>query len=599
MANQYAWLHSNLDKYQFNTDEAKKLYEEFKGINITDEAQPSEDVMAKLVDCYDRFIKMFNNNPFSYKYGLKEFEIETSEFDYYFVKGNDGLVPVGYYRKKHQVESVLLLSEKIEKQNAKTVDIKAKLIESFEKESQSVNTEYEKFKKAKKASYLRGLIAVIASVLTIWYSISFFNITNLFEIIKSIGDKQEFINTVVSGMANMPIFADSGVAGWVWLMITHITLLIIVFSNIKNIKNEFVLTYKKNITAKFDKTTKSSINRINIQFEEALDKDTQALLSLARQGTSASIERELLSRIIKKVRYNLNIAKEFLKKEFSDIRGIKNNWTVFFFAIVACIGYFSYSLMADPQFKADFEQKSYELQVKMDNAFLRSKKIVQLTAENCPIYSSTSVDSKIKHTLPIWTEVELTEKKMIGEESWSKIKKITDTEVVSGWVPTVCTVPYNKVDYNNFVEVGIESADCSSYLVGQNTEYVPEFAYDWNRQTSWQDGDEYSTGEGEYITLNFAEATTINMIQIFPGNAKREDLYWKNERIKKAKLKFSNGKSVTYEFDDLFNEPFQTIWLNKPVETSFVTIEVVDVYSGEEYTDLCISEIHAYSMNQN
>ena len=128
MANQYVWLHSNLDKYQFNTDEAKKLYEEFKGINITDEAQPSEDVMAKLVDCYDRFIKMFNNNPFSYKYGLKEFEIETSEFDYYFVKGNDGLVPVGYYRKKHQVESVLLLSEKIEKQNAKTVDIKAKLM---------------------------------------------------------------------------------------------------------------------------------------------------------------------------------------------------------------------------------------------------------------------------------------------------------------------------------------------------------------------------------------------------------------------------------------------------------------------------------------
>ena len=86
---------------------------------------------------------------------LKEFEIETSEFDYYFVKGNDGLVPVGYYRKKHQVESVLLLSEKIEKQNAKTVDIKAKLIETFEKESQSVNTEYEKFKKAKKASLFR------------------------------------------------------------------------------------------------------------------------------------------------------------------------------------------------------------------------------------------------------------------------------------------------------------------------------------------------------------------------------------------------------------------------------------------------------------
>ena len=52
-----------------------------------------------------------------------------------------------------------------------------------------------------------------------------------------------------------------------------------------------------------------------------------------------------------------------------------------------------------------------------------------------------------------------------------------------------------------------------------------------------------------------------------------------------------------YEFDDLFNDPFQTIWLNKPVETDYITVEVVEVYSGEEYNDLCVSEIHVYRAN--
>ena len=597
--NPYIWLHRNLEKYQYNTENAKKLYDEYKNISFDENVQPSDEVMTKLVDCYDRFVKMFNNNPFGYKNGLKEFEIETAEFDYYFVKSNDSLVPVGYYKTKHPVESVLLLSEKIEKQKNKTIDIKTRLIETFEKESLSTSTEYEKFKKAKKANYFRASISAVASVLMIWYCVVFFKITNIIEIIKNIGDKQAFTDCVINGMSNMPIFPDSGVVGWVWLLIVHISLMIIAFANVKNIKNEYVLAYQKNTTAHVSKTTQESIKKINLQFETDLDSDTQTLLALTRQGKSAPLERGLIARIIKKVRNRLRIAKEYTQKEFVDIRGIKSNWTVFFFAVVMCLNYFSYTLLRDAEFKANFEIKCYEMQVKMDKAFLRSKKIVQITAENCPIYASTSVDSKVKYSMPIWTEVELEEKKTIGEESWSKIKKITDTEVVSGWVPTAYTIPYNKVDYSGFTEIPIVSSNSSSYLVGQNTEYVPEFAYDWNRQTSWQDGNEYDSGEGEYITLNFENTTTVNMIQIFPGNAKRDDLYWRNERIKKAKVKFSNGKSVTYEFDDMFDEPFQTIWLNKPVETDYITVEVVEVYAGEEYTDLCVSEIHAYSINQN
>lgn len=595
MTNQYVWLQSSLEKYQFNTEAARKLCEEFKSIKISADMQPNNEAMDKLINCYNRFLKMFNDNAFSYKYGLQEFEIETNEFDCYFVNTNEGMVPVGYYKKNHPVESVLLLNEKIEKLKNTTVDIKTHIVESLEKDSLEIEKEYEKYKKAKQANYFRASITAISGSLIICYSLFFLKTTNTFEIIKSLGDKQLLIDTITKGMQNMPVFSDAGVGGWLSLAIVHIALIIAVILNFKSIKNEYILAYQKAITERFKKTAQETVKKIHAQFDEILEGDTQELLILTRQGTSATVEKRNIARIIKKINKNLNIAKEYLKKGYAKIIGLKNNWLIVSFAIITCFLCFSYTILANPQFKMNFDQKIYGFQLDMERNSLRSKKIIQLTTEECPVYQSRSTNSKVKYTFPIWTEVELIAKKMVGEESWSKIKKITDNKVISGWVPTSNTVAYNKVDYDSFNEIKIVSATASSYLIGQNTEYIPELAYDWNRQTSWQDGNEYSTGEGEYITLEFEEPTLVNMIQVFPGNAKREDLYWKNERIKKAKLKFSNGLSVTYEFDDSYNEEFQTIWLNKPVETNFITLEVIDTYEGEEYTDLCVSEVHVYA----
>ena len=598
MANQYMWLRKNLDRYQYITDNAKKLYEEYKGISASEDVQPTDDVIDKLEDCYKRFIEMFNNNPYNYKNGLKESEIETNEFDCYFVTGTSGPVPVGYYKANRSVECVLLLNEKIEKQQKKTQDVKARLFETFENETKGVDTDFIKFTKAKKAKYIRAIVPTIACIMALWYGVKFLNITNVVTIIKSIGDAQQFTDAVTSGMSNMPFWNDTGVVGWFVLLIVHIFVIIIAIRSIKSIKKEYVLTHHKGITSKLYKKTKETVARINSEFEQNIANDTQKFQELARQGANGIIEKDHFANLISKIRKNIKIAKEYLKLDLTELRGIKSNYSVVFFAVIAVCMYFSYTIITDEICKAKIDTMSYDIQVKMDKSFLRSKKIVQLNAENCPIYSGTSTNSKVKNTLPIWTEVELKEKIIISGESWSKIKKITDTDIITGWVPTVYTVPYNKVEYNSFEEIGIIAASASSHLVGDKAEYLPEFAYDWNRQTSWQDGNEYSTGKGEYITFNFAETTTVNMIQIFPGNAKEEDLYWRNERIKKAKLKFSNDKSVTYEFDDSFTEAFQTIWLNKPVETDFVTIEILETYEGTEYTDLCISEVHMYKFKQ-
>lgn len=47
MVNQYMWLRKNLDRYQYITDNAKKLYEEYKGISVSEDVQPTDDVIDK------------------------------------------------------------------------------------------------------------------------------------------------------------------------------------------------------------------------------------------------------------------------------------------------------------------------------------------------------------------------------------------------------------------------------------------------------------------------------------------------------------------------------------------------------------------------
>ena len=76
-------------------------------------------------------------------------------------------------------------------------------------------------------------------------------------------------------------------------------------------------------------------------------------------------------------------------------------------------------------------------------------------------------------------------------------------------------------------------------------------------------------------------------------------MFYDNARIKKARLKFSDGNSVTYNFDDTFDEEYQTIWLNKPVDTSSVEITMVDVYDGLKYEELSVGEIAVYEKIQN
>ncbi len=597
--NQYMWLYNHLEKYQFNTDKAKELQAEFGQIQLLHGEVPNEETMQKLKDCYYKLFDLLDNNPFSYINGLREAGVETNDLDCYFIENNGQMVPIGYYKIKHPIESILLLNKKIQAQKEKTFDTKKKLMGGFEKEAERIQKTYDQYKTVNQSNYFRAGLATFASIMILVYTILFLKITNIVDIIKGIGDKKRFTMAVYDGMSRMPIFEKTGIVMWVLFLILHIATLIYVVIYIKEIKNEYVLTYQRVITSKYKKTSDKSVGKVNQQFDELLEKDSQNLLDLMRKGMTSLLEKNVLSQIIKKLRKRMSIAKGYLSKEQWNMRGIQKNGTIAILVLLAGLGCFTYTIMAKPDVKQVLDKWDYSIRLAFSSDKLRGVKLVQLTKKDSQIYSSKSEDSKVKYILPEGTTVEVLKKELVGEEEWSKIKKVTETEVITGWILTSDTKPYNETDYSQYYEIPVASYESSSNLVGQLGEYNVFYAVDWNRETAWQDGNQGISGEGEFIRVDFEKETTIDMILIFPGNAKSEELYWKNERIKKAEISFSNDQSFTYEFDDSFEEEYQTIRLNKPISTSYMFVEILEVYEGQEFMDSCISEVHVFGKREN
>lgn len=58
-------------------------------------------------------------------------------------------------------------------------------------------------------------------------------------------------------------------------------------------------------------------------------------------------------------------------------------------------------------------------------------------------------------------------------------------------------------------------------------------------------------------------------------------------------MEFSDGSYIEKSLEDNQHD-YQTILLDKPVETEYVKITIMDVYKGTKYQDTCISEVCLY-----
>lgn len=138
---------------------------------------------------------------------------------------------------------------------------------------------------------------------------------------------------------------------------------------------------------------------------------------------------------------------------------------------------------------------------------------------------------------------------------------------------------------------------------GQWCTYVAENVCDGDNRTSWTEGKK-GNGIGEYLKVKLTNEAQVNGINISNGYYKSKELYYRNNRIKKVRLTFSDGSSKVYKLEDEFLTPCD-IEFDQPVLTSSIKIEILSVYKSKKikgkdgtvkkaYDDTCITELEVY-----
>lgn len=117
-------------------------------------------------------------------------------------------------------------------------------------------------------------------------------------------------------------------------------------------------------------------------------------------------------------------------------------------------------------------------------------------------------------------------------------------------------------------------------------------AVDGAPETSWVEGVE-GAGVGEWIELVFPGAIVVGRIGLDIGYDKDADLFFANNRVKRATIVFSDGQQLDLTFADTPGSQLVEI---DSVQTSSLRLIVEEVYPGSRYDDTCLSEIEVWGV---
>jgi hypothetical protein len=125
--------------------------------------------------------------------------------------------------------------------------------------------------------------------------------------------------------------------------------------------------------------------------------------------------------------------------------------------------------------------------------------------------------------------------------------------------------------------------------------YYAFSAIDGLPESSWVEG-VAGSGVGEWVVLTFPEAIEVHSIGLDVGFDRDEDIFAKNNRIKRATFSFSSGEEVTLDFADARGVQMVPL-VRAPgpnIETTFVKMVIQDVYPGSKYDNACLAEIEVW-----
>jgi hypothetical protein len=122
-------------------------------------------------------------------------------------------------------------------------------------------------------------------------------------------------------------------------------------------------------------------------------------------------------------------------------------------------------------------------------------------------------------------------------------------------------------------------------------------AIDGQLDSPWVEG-VAGPGFGEWIMLIFPGAVEVWAIGLDVGYDRNDDIFYANNRIKRATFIFSSGEQVALDFTD--TRGVQMVHLARApgpnIETTYVQVVIEEVYPGSRYDDTCLGEIEVWGI---
>jgi len=123
----------------------------------------------------------------------------------------------------------------------------------------------------------------------------------------------------------------------------------------------------------------------------------------------------------------------------------------------------------------------------------------------------------------------------------------------------------------------------------KSNHYSPGMMFDGTRETAWVEGDK-ADGVGETLTLHFGRERTLAGFEIVNGYDKDQRTWTNNSRVKMLEATADNSPHMSIELRDVRGP--SRVDFNPPLKTSYLALQISEIYPGAKYKDTAISELY-------
>jgi uncharacterized caspase-like protein len=136
---------------------------------------------------------------------------------------------------------------------------------------------------------------------------------------------------------------------------------------------------------------------------------------------------------------------------------------------------------------------------------------------------------------------------------------------------------------------GVDHYCASSVLPPQfGNAYGVENLFNDDTTKAWVEGTQ-GREIGEWIVVEFDHLRLVKTITIRNGYQKNADIFYKNSRVRRIRLVFSQGERVIFSLED--RQGAQTLRLDHPIKAYWVQFVIEEIFAGQKYTDTAISKL--------